>query len=309
MKELFTTFACHWERQLHFTINQNPNVDIPALAAAGLVYFDRIIEHYLSCKYCTSRGEAYWNDYGQGPVRMFGCNQYDCRSTYPIDPETIKGWKVNDTVILRSLVESLGMKENMTEVVTDEIWKLGRRQRREYFFIRSVGHDDLPQLMAMFANQPKAVLITTRDTGVDTLKQFIMANTCFSLDELGTFGEAYRIVFDVKRIDAIVGDNEKTTKKSKPKRSLLAGKIEVLTQAMKEHVYANHDYMEHTALSGDIKILPRPNQTQLAQMTNLSQQDVSKCLKDEEATILRLLWENSKTMEGIEELTRMFPKK
>jgi len=237
---------------------------------------------------------------------MFGCSKYDCRTTYVIDTETIKGWKVNDTIILQSLVESLGMKEKILEMVTDQIWKLGRRQRREYFFIRSVNNDNILQLMAMFANQPKAVLITTRDA--DTIKRF-MPNTCFTLCEVGTLDEEYRIVFDMEMIESCVGDNEKTIRKSKPKRSLLAGKIEVLVQAMKEHVYAAHDYMEHTAEAGEIKLLPKPNQAQLAKMTNLSQQDVSKCLRDPEAAILRLLWEKSKTMEGIEELARMFPQR
>ena len=270
------------------------------------MYFDRIIEHYLSCKYCTSRGEAYWNDYGQGPVRMFGCNQYDCRSTYPIDPETIKGWKVNDTVILRSLVESLGMKENMTEVVTDEIWKLGRRQRREYFFIRSVGHDDLPQLMAMFANQPKAVLITTRDTGVDTLKQFIMANTCFSLDELGTFGEAYRIVFDVERIGAIVGTPAvEEESASQPKRASRAASIESLTEIMKDHIRAVCEHADFTGRNGQFEFIPRPTQAELAKMAKIPQYEVSRCLNDPTAVLFKLLWEKAEAEQNLEFLRNL----
>ena len=307
MKKLFTTLASRWENGYHFIANNDPNIDIPALAAAGLVYFDRIIEKYISCKYCSAHGEIFWHDFGDGPVCMFGCNESHCRSTHKIDPETIKGWRVNDTVILRSLVESLGMKENITEILADQIWKLGRRQRREYFFIRSVSHDNISQIMAMFGNQPKAVLITTRDA--DTIKRFMPNVTCFSLCEAGTLDEEYRITFDMELIETYVGDHEKTKKKSKPKRSLLAGKIEVLTQAMKEHVYAAYNYMEHTGQSGEIKLLPRPTQAQLAKMTDLSQQDVSKCLRDPEATILKLFWENSKTMDGIDKLASMFPQK
>jgi hypothetical protein len=239
---------------------------------------------------------------------MFHCCDPECRANYIVDLDTIKGWKVEETIFLATLVETLDMKEKITEMISGQIWKLGRRNRREYFFLRSVGHDSIHSIMAMFSNQPKAVLITTRQYGREILSQF-MTNRCFSLEDVGALDEEYRIVFDRELIESYVGDHEKTIKKSKPKRSLLAGKIEVLTQAMKEHVYAAYNYMEHTGQSGEIKLLPRPNQAQLAKMTNLTQQDVSKCLRDPETAILKLLWENSKTMDGIDKLARMFPEK
>lgn len=236
---------------------------------------------------------------------MFGCNQSECRATYLIDPETIKGWKVNDTVILRSLVASLGMKENMTEVATDKIWKLGRRMRREYFFIRSVGHDDLPQLMTMFANQPKAVLITTRDTGVDTLKQF-MSNTCFSLYELGTFDEDYRIVFDVEKIDAIVGtpavEEESVIQ---PKRASRAASIELLTEIMKDHVRSVCEHADFTGRNGNFEFIPRPTQAELAKMAKIPQYEVSRCLNDPTAVLFKLLWEKSEDEHNLEFLRNL----
>ena len=263
------------------------------------MYFDRIIEKYISCKYCSAHGEIFWHDFGDGPVCMFGCNEHHCRSTHKIDPETIKGWRVNDTVILRTLVESLGMKENITEVVTDEIWKLGRRQRREYFFIRSVDHNDLPQLMAMFANQSKAVLFTTRDT--DTIRRF-MPHSCFSLYEIGTLDEEYRIVFDLEMIDSVVGAPPSVDEETAPKplRASRAASIELLTDIMKDHIRAVCEHADFTGRNGDFRFIPRPTQTKLAEMAKIPQYEVSRCLDDKRADMLRLLWEKSEDSGNLE---------
>ena len=59
-------------------------------------------------------------------------------------------------------------------------------------------------------------------------------------------------------------------------------------------------------LRGEIKLLPRPTQKMLAKLTNMHEREVSRCLKDSEAKILRLLWEQSDTLEGIESLARTF---
>jgi hypothetical protein len=75
---------------------------------------------------------------------------------------------------------------------------------------------------------------------------------------------------------------------------------------MKEHVFAAYDYMLDTAGRGEVKLLPRPTQKMLGKMTNMHEREVSRCLKDSEAKILRLLWEQSCSLDGIESLMRTF---
>lgn len=282
------------------------NVNVAALIAAGVLQFDRMIEKDICCKYCGERNDVNWEEIRDVPTCMFHCCDPECRSNYVVDLETIKGWKVEERVILTALLEALDMKENVTEMLPDQVWKLGRRNRREYFFLRSVGHDNIRQIMAMFANQGKAVLVTTRQYGREILSQF-MTNRCFSLEEVGTLDEKYRIIYDKELMESFIDDPPQTESRAKPKRSVRAGKIERLVTVLKDQVHAAHEYMEFTAAEGEIKLLPPLNQTELAKLGNMSQQDVSRCLNDSEAGVLRLLYNKSKTLDGIEMLYRMFP--
>ena len=100
--------------------------------------------------------------------------------------------------------------------------------------------------------------------------------------------------------------NPESAPKPRKRRGERAAKIELLEQAMKDHVIAAYDYMQDTASRGEIKLLPRPTQAMLGKMTKLSQKEVSRCLLDSEGKILRLLWEQSCTLDGIESLARMF---
>jgi hypothetical protein len=77
---------------------------------------------------------------------------------------------------------------------------------------------------------------------------------------------------------------------------------------MKEHIFSAYDYMNHTASCGEIKLLPRPTQEMLAKMTNMEQPDVSRCLKDSEGKIFKMLWEKSQSLDGIHELAKILSK-
>ena len=98
-------------------------------------------------------------------------------------------------------------------------------------------------------------------------------------------------------------------KKTRKRRSERAAKIELLEQAMKDHVFAAYDYMQDTASRGEIKLLPRPSQELLAKMTQMQQHDVSRCMNDPEGKVLRLIWDKSQTLDGIHDLARMFARK
>ena len=139
----------------------------------------------------------------------------------------------------------------------------------------------------------------------DTLKQF-MSNACFSLYELGTFDEDYRIVFDVEMIDAIVGTSpveEEST--SQPKRASRAAGIEFLTEIMKDHVRAVCEHADFTGRNGNLEFIPRPTQAELAKMAKIPQYEVSRCLNDPTAVLFKLLWEKSEDEHNLEFLRNL----
>jgi hypothetical protein len=82
-------------------------------------------------------------------------------------------------------------------------------------------------------------------------------------------------------------------KKEPPrKRATRAAKIEALRKEMIDHLRAAHDHARATRdQTGTPRLLPRPTQKDLAKRVDISEYDVSRCLKDPAAHELRLLWE------------------
>jgi len=157
-------------------------------------------------------------------------------------------------------------------------------------------------LVALLKQHPKATIVTATSRFMTKL-QNQLPNRCIALELSATFLEDGSMEIDPSALEEIKAESAKQPRKRRGERT---AKIELCERAMKDHVFAAYDYMLDTANRGEIKLLPRPSQAMLGKMTNLSQKEVSRCLKDKEAKILRLLWEKSCTLDGVESLARMF---
>ena len=68
-------------------------------------------------------------------------------------------------------------------------------------------------------------------------------------------------------------------------------KIDMLTRELKEFVKTARAHAKEHCSDEDFRPLERPTLTELSQRTGIPKSTISRCLKDEEATVLRVLWE------------------
>ncbi len=85
-----------------------------------------------------------------------------------------------------------------------------------------------------------------------------------------------------------------------PQRGTRAANIEKLEKELEKHLLAARDHA-HSLRDRDREpaLLPRPTQKELARRTGLTQPDVSRCLKDPRAKVLKILWETAESLDEV----------
>lgn len=85
-----------------------------------------------------------------------------------------------------------------------------------------------------------------------------------------------------------------------PRRGTRTANIEKLEKELEKHLLAARDHAHSVRdRGGEPALLPRPSQKELARRTDLSETDVSRCLNDNRATVLKLLWETSESLDAV----------
>jgi hypothetical protein len=89
-------------------------------------------------------------------------------------------------------------------------------------------------------------------------------------------------------------------KKPAPMRGTRAANIEKLEKELEKHLLAARDHA-HSLRDRDLDpvLLPRPLQKELAQRTGLTAPDVSRCLQDPRAKLLRILWDTAQSLDDV----------
>lgn len=105
------------------------------------------------------------------------------------------------------------------------------------------------------------------------------------------------IRFDVAGFNIILDELSEIGAGKRAKRSERLIRIEKLTRILAEYIRAILDCVD-----AGKEIPRRPTQAWLAKSVDISQPDVSNCLKDKAGAQLRYLWENMETYEGLEKL-------
>jgi hypothetical protein len=84
------------------------------------------------------------------------------------------------------------------------------------------------------------------------------------------------------------------------KRATRTAKIDRLVREVKEHLLAARDHAHSSeAATGTPALLPRPTQKELAKRAGVSPIDVSRCLRDDAANELRVLWTTAQDLEQV----------
>ncbi|MCL2623876.1 MAG: hypothetical protein FWD31_09435 [Planctomycetaceae bacterium] len=259
----------------------------------------------LLCQECYGRGESLLTDY----IHPDGSEGFAIYCAFcglvPIKNSDLKQWRVHAESFAKSFIHAMKIQGQISTIIPDQLWYLGRRGNRQYVFARSLGMQMQEGLMAALSKYPKATIVTASESLMSHLQK-TLPNPCIALACVASLNEDGSLSLDESLLEE---QSPESTQKPRKRRGERAAKIELLEQAMKDHVIAAYDYMQDTASRGEIKLLPRPSQELLAKMTQMQQPDVSRCMNDPEGKILRLIWEKSQTLDGIHELARMFARK
>jgi hypothetical protein len=88
--------------------------------------------------------------------------------------------------------------------------------------------------------------------------------------------------------------------RSQPRRGTRTANIEKLEKELEKHLLAARDHAHSLRDRGrEPALLPRPSQKELARRTGLSKTDVSRCINDERAKVLKVLWEAADSLEAV----------
>jgi len=257
------------------------------------------------CRECNGWGKSSVVSFDEkdGSVSFYmSCSE--CGVTR-LDPSELKRWTVNVETLMNRFTSVAGIQGQIATVIPQQLWHLGRIGNHPYIYARYSGEREFKALLPGLQQFPKATIVTASEYLAARLQR-ILPNRCIALELSATFLEDGSLSLD----ESLFEDTQsESTPKPRKRRGERAAKIELLEQAMKDHVVAAYDYLQDTANRGEIKLLPRPSQELLAKMTQMQQPDVSRCMNDPEGKILRLIWEKSQTLDGIHELARMFARK
>ena len=260
----------------------------------------------LTCRGCYGRNGCELGSYidRQNSSEIFAIFCADC-GIVPLKHSDLKRWRVNAEMFAKAFTETMQIQGQISTIIPEQLWHLGRRGNRQYVFARYSGERMQEGLMSALSQYPKATIVTASHFLISRLQK-ALPNPCIALASVATLNHDGSLSLDESTLEMC---GSEPVKRSRKKRGERSAKIEQLEQALKEHVIAAYDYMIDSFECGEIKLLPRPTQELLAKMTKMRQHDVSRCMNDPEGKILRLLWEKSQTFDGIREMARMFSRK
>lgn len=213
----------------------------------------------------------------------------------PIAPDRVRRWVVDVPALLARACAAASIRPALAEPVPGHLWYLGTAvwagRRREAYCARFVHGHPRAAVLAALAPFPRAVLFHPTEHAL-RLWGAATPNPTVALESVVGFGPD-GLTFDAAAVAARLGDADPAAPAPKPprKRATRAAKIEALLKELREHLRAARAHARGTLdLRGAPELLPRPTQKHLAERCGLTEADVSRCLKDPEAELLRLVW-------------------
>jgi len=253
-------------------------VNIEGLEKAGFLRPTAPADYY-TCECEHGGGEVYWShSLGQEYAHVrCGCG------TYRIDPQEIQQWEFVFSEFLNKVGTAMGFPLPFQEICPGLVWKLGRRKRREFYYLRCADFDLRRSLREMFTPHPKAVLILPSPECMEFLDT--LPNLMFAVENIGQLDSGFSLTIDMTAIDTELEAALPDKKPVRVKRGSRAASIEKLVAELKEYYRASKDnFYENGSLLGNL------TQESLGKLAGLSQREVSRCLADPDAVMLRLLW-------------------
>jgi len=253
----------------------------------------------ITCPTCRGTGDISWTDIkGRGNIPFSSC--VEC-GIYEVNPKRLRYWNIRLEVILERLVEKLELRGGIQVHVPNLLWRLGRKKNREYLYIRRYDPEERRMFRNELSKMPKAILMTGTKPILEDVR-FDHDHTSFSLEGVARLDEQCELVIDFEALRDIIGKEDPV--KEKPativsKRGSRTAKMEKLVHEIEDHLRVAREHARVTAEQGHIELLPRPSLGELAKRTGLGKMDVSRCLKDPDAHVLRYLWNQADDLKSI----------
>ncbi len=221
-----------------------------------------------------------------------------------IDADHLRVWAIDIPQILAGVRAATGGRGPVQEVVRGRLWSLGRipllGHYHTAYFARNVHGRDRPAVLTALAPHPRAVLFHPTEHSV-RLWEARTPNLSIAMDTVVSL-ESNQLRVDVSEIEGrLVEAGWTAPKAQKPRRrGQRAANIERLVDEMKKWLRDARDHACATRdLGGVPQLLPRPTQKQLAERTGLDDATVSRCLNDNKAVLLQLLWRTADDLESV----------
>ncbi len=256
----------------------------------------------IDCRDCSSRCRVEFLTGADGIQAAF----VNCKSCgiHKIPSAQLSRWTIDSPAFLAAIFQD--SKLNIDEQIKDHLWLIGRStwagRSCEMWFARKATRSDIAAVAETLKKRPKSVVFVPIEHSAEIYRASI-SNPIIALDAVLSF-DANGLQLDSRYIDDWIassfGAPGTTVTKPRPKRGERATKIEKLRKELVEHIYAAREYA-HTIKNqtGEPELLARPTQKMLAKQTGMTEADVSRCLKDESAKELQLLWRTAQDLEAI----------
>jgi len=220
-----------------------------------------------------------------------------------LQPEQLNRLALDTDAMLRHLFG--GIRLAVRPVIADRLWQVGRvaiaARSRDCWFLRGLSTRHHAAILQQLANRPKTIVFTASEAMANTWSQSI-DNIVISIESIIDL-DATEFQIDLEAMQARILESDGAlapAPKPRPKRATRTAKIERLTNELKMHLRSAADHARSTADQDDgPALLPRPTQEQLGRLAGLSKVDVTRCMKDESANELRLLWQTAGDLPAI----------
>lgn len=208
-----------------------------------------------------------------------------------LTPDDIQRWRANIVPFLEMITEKFGIKGQLSNIVPGLLWSLGWLHSTPWFYLSRCNLTEAYQVCFFINQSPNAILVTgLAKVGVQASvlwpERNISIETCADMTEEGELILDYEFLKE-RGID-LYETKKKNNQNQERKR---AKKIETLYKELKEFVNMAKNYAEDHKHDDNFSPLQRPTLKELSQRTGFSTSTISRCLNDEQATMLRMLWD------------------
>ena len=141
----------------------------------------------LSCRHCSGGNSILTSFNDKDGGIGYGILCAECGAER-IDASELRRWRVHCEELGRRFAKAAKIQGEMTPIICDQAWHLGRRGNHSYIFARYTGDDMLIALVALLKQHPKATIVTATSRFMTKL-QNQLSNRCIALELSATFLE------------------------------------------------------------------------------------------------------------------------